>query len=335
MQRLSARRTLAVSDPTPVAVTSRSFSRHPILRSELLSRYANVTFNESGKTLAGTDLQDFLRGHVKAITALEVLDETLFSALPELQVVSKYGVGLDMIDLAAMERQGVLLGWTGGVNRRSVAELVIAFAIALRHRVPEASRDACTGTWRQIVGHELSNCTVGIVGCGHVGKEVAVLLRAFGCAVLAHDILDFPEFYAEYQVSPMGLEELLCRSDIITLHVPLDQSTRNILSGERLMLMKPGAILINTARGNLVDESAVKSMLMSGRLSGAAFDVFSMEPPEDEELLTLPNFIATPHIGGSSEEAILAMGRAAIRGLDNASVVSEVLRQAREYSTRA
>ena len=105
-------------------------------------------------------------------------------------------------------------------------------------------------------------------------------------------------------------------SDIVTLHVPLDESTNNILSADRLALMKPGALLVNTARGGLVDEDALKAMLQEERLAGAAFDVFASEPPADQELLTLPNFFSTPHIGGSSEEGILAMGRAAIRGLD-------------------
>jgi len=307
-----------MKDSTPIAVTSRSFSRHPILRAELLERYSHVTFNDGGYSLAGSDLIDFLRGHVKAITALEKLDEAVFSALPELKVVSKYGVGLDMLDMAAMERHRVLLGWTGGVNKRAVAELVITFAIALLRRVPEANQEVRTGIWRQIRGRQLSDCTVGIVGCGHIGKDVAILLRAFGCRVLAHDILDFPEFYAQHQITPLSLEELLSQSDVVTLHLPQDDSTRNMLNSERLALMKTSAILINTARGQLVDEAVLKAMLIDGRLAGAAFDVFATEPPKDMELLNLPNFLATPHIGGSSEEAILAMGRAAIAGLDAA-----------------
>lgn len=308
-----------MKDPTPVAVASRSFSRHSILRAELLARYSHVTFNDTGQSLAGLALIDFLRGHNKIITALEVLDEAVFSSLPELKVVSKYGVGLEMIDLDAMVRRGVRLGWTGGVNKRSVAELTLAFMIALLHRVPQSNAEVRAGQWRQVVGAQLTGHTVGIIGCGHIGKDLAVLLTPFDCRVLAHDILDFPEFYAKHQVLPVGLKELLCESDVVTLHVPLDDSTHNMLNAERLALLKPTAILINTARGKLVDEVALKSMLKEGRLAGAAFDVFAVEPPDDFELLHLPNFLATPHIGGSSEEAILAMGRAAIRGLETAS----------------
>ncbi len=303
---------------TRVAVTSRSFSRHPVLRDELLDRYPDTTFNDAGVKLEGAALVDYLRGHDKAICALEVLDEALFAALPKLRVVSKYGVGLDMIDLEAMEHHGVKLGWTGGTNKRSVSELVIALAIALLRHVPKVSRQALAGNWRQQVGRQLSERTVGIIGCGHVGKDLAILLGAFGCRVLANDICDFPEFYATNRITPVALEALLEEADIVTLHLPLDCSTRNILSAERLALMCPEAILINTARGNLVDETALKAMLKSGRLAGAAFDVFATEPPEDPELLGLDNFIVTPHIGGIAEEAILAMGRAAIQGLDEA-----------------
>lgn len=307
-----------------VAVTSRSFSRHPVLRAELLARYPATTFNDDGRTLKGDDLIRFLKGHEKAITGLERLDDAVFAAVPELKVVGKYGVGLDMIDLAAMRRRGVKLGWTGGVNRRAVSELVIAFAISLLRHVPLANREIRDGGWRQVFGRQLTDRTVGIVGCGHVGKDLAVLLRAFGCRVLAHDIRDFPEFYARHGVAPAGLDELLAAADIVTLHLPLDETTRNVLSAERLSLMRRDAILINAARGGLVDETALKAMLKDGRLAGAGFDVFATEPPEDRELLDLPNFLATPHIGGSAEEAILAMGRAAIRGLDEAGDPLEV-----------
>ncbi len=301
---------------TRVAVCSRSFSRHPVLRQELTDRHPDTTYNDEGRVLAGEELIEFLKGHEKAITALETLDAALFAAVPELKTVSKYGVGCDSIDLDAMAEAGVRLGWTGGTNRRSVSELVISFAVQLLRHLPQARAEVLGGVWRQHVGRQLTERTVGIVGCGHVGKDLGRLLRAFGCKVLANDILDFPDFYAECGVEPVGLEELLRQSDVVTLHLPLDETTANILSAERLALMKPDAVLINTARGGLVDEAALKGALKDGRLLGAAFDVFSTEPPEDNELLNLPNFIVSPHIGGSAEEAILSMGRAAIEGLE-------------------
>lgn len=311
-----------MKNDTPIAVTSRSFSAHPVLRAELLERYSNVLFNDDGAALSGDALIAFARGRRKLITALERLDDTVLAALPDLAVVSKYGVGTDMIDMAAMARHGIRLGWTGGVNRRSVTELVVAFMIALLRHVPLTHMEIREGVWKNRRGRQLSDRTVGIIGCGHVGKDLTVILRAFGCRVLAHDILDFPDFYAAHQVESLGLDDLLRLADIVTLHVPLDKSTRNMLGAERLALMKPEALLINAARGGLVDEVALKAMLKDGRLAGAGFDVFAQEPPGDLELLRLPNFLATPHLGGSAEEAILAMGRAAIAGLDRNAVPS-------------
>ena len=299
-----------------VAVCSRSFSRHPVLRAELLARYASVTFNETGRQLDGDDLVEFLRGHDKAITALERIDDYVLSCLPELKVIGKYGVGVDMIDMEAMRRYGKRLGWTGGVNRRSAAELALAFAIVMLRHVPAANREVLAGTWRQHVGGLLSGRTVGIVGCGHIGKDLVGLLQPFGCRILVNDIRHYGEFYSEYGIDAVALEYLLIHSDVVTFHVPLDDSTRGMLNAQGLALMKPTAVLINVARGGLVDEIALKRALMEGRLAAAAFDVFAEEPPRDNELLNLSNFLATPHIGGSAEEAILAMGRAAIHGLD-------------------
>lgn len=300
-----------------VAVCSRSFSLNPVLRAELLERYAHVTFNDAGAKLAGDSLVAFLQGHDKAITALETVDAAVIAQLPDLNVLSKYGVGLDMVDLPALRRAGIRLGWTGGVNRRSVTELVIAFMIASLRHVPAAYREVLGGTWRQHLGGHLSGRTVGVVGCGHIGKDLIPLLRAFGCPVLAHDLLDFPEFYAQHGVEATSLDDLLSRADVVTLHVPLDASTRDLIDARRLALLKPGAVLVNAARGGIVDEPALKARLQQGLLAAAAFDVFAQEPPTDTELLALPNFLVTPHIGGSAHEAVLAMGRAAIDGLDH------------------
>ena len=306
-----------MKDSTPIAVTSRSFSRHPVLRQELLDKYSEVRFNDEGQALQGQHLIDFARDRRKLITALETIDEAFLSAVPELEVISKYGVGTDMLDIEAMIRHEVQLGWKGGVNKRSVTELAISFMISMLRLVPQCNRDMRDGTWKNRKGAYLSGRTVGIIGCGHIGKDLTGVLNAFGCRVLANDIRDFPEFYANSGAQPVTLEHLLQHADVVTLHLPLDDMTRGIISAERLALMKPEAILINTARGGLVDEEAMKSALVDGRLAAAAFDVFSIEPPEDHELLRLPNFLCTPHIGGSAEEAILAMGRSAIAGLDD------------------
>ncbi len=304
----------------PVAVASRSFSRNPILRQELLDRYPRSRFNDQGTAvLSGDLLVQFLRGHDKAITGLDVLDEALFTRVPELRLVSKYGVGLDMIDLDAARRHGVSVRWTPGVNRQAVAELTICFMIALCRSVVPLAREVGAGGWRHPGGRQLSSSTIGIVGCGHVGQQVARICRAFGATIVAHDIRAYDDFYREVSVTPVTLDALLQQSDIVTIHLPLDASTRGLIGAREMRLMRPTAFLINTARGGIVDEQALKQALVEHRLAGAACDVFAVEPPADEELLLLPNFIGTPHIGGGTEEAVLAMGRAAIAGLEGTS----------------
>ena len=305
----------------PVAVTSRSFSRHPVLRAELLEQYSNVRFNDTGVELRGEELVSFLAGCEKAITGLEPIDDALLSRLPELRVVSKVGVGIDMIDLEALRRHGVRLGWARGTNANSVAELVIMFAIAALRHVPELDREVRQGIWRQPKGRLLSGRTVGIVGFGAVGRAVAELLRGFGCPVLAHDVIEHGD--APEHVRFAGLDQLLASSDIVSLHVALTDASRNLIDAAALARMGRDAVLINTARGGLVDEHALYDALVTGRLGAACLDVFAHEPPEGGPLLDLPNVFLTPHIGGSTEEAILAMGRAAIRGLDTAEVVEQ------------
>jgi len=308
-----------------VAIASRSFSKHPILRKEVLKRYPDAKFNDEGLSLNDSSLIEFLQGYEKAITALEVIDEKILSELPDLKVIGKYGVGLDMIDLNAMKKFGIKLGWLGGVNKRSVSELVVSFAINLLHRVTFANAEVRSGKWYQVKGRQLSDCTVGIIGCGHVGKDLVKLLQPFNCNILVHDILDFKDFYQKHSITPVGLEELMQKSDIITLHLPLDSSTINIISKDRLQLLKKDAVIINLARGGLIDENALKQRLIEKKIAGAALDVFAIEPPNDREFALLDNVLVTPHIGGSTEEAILAMGMAAIDGLDNSRDPSSFL----------
>ena len=300
-----------------LAVTSRSFSKHPVLRKEVLKLYPDAKFNDAGLSLAGDSLVHFLKGFDKAITALEVIDHSVLAHLPDLTVIGKYGVGLDMINLEAMDKYNVKLGWTGGVNKRSVSELVISFAISLLHRAVFANAEVRKGEWYQIKGRQLSECTFGIIGCGHIGKDLIKLLRPFGCNIFVHDIINFKEFYKKNNVKPVSLEELIHQSDVVSLHLPYDESTQNIMNRKRLGMLKQNAILINLARGGLIDEIALKEILHNRQIVGAALDVFSVEPPKDIEFALMENVIVTPHIGGSTEEAIVAMGMAAINGLNN------------------
>ena len=303
-----------------VAVAARSFNRNPQLRAELRTKYPSATFSDDAEVLQGEALVALVQGHDAVIVGLERLDDRLLEQLPELRVISKYGVGLDGLDIDAITRRGIKLGWTGGVNRRSVSELTLAFAIALFHRVPECEIPLRRGEWNKQAGRELTGKTVGIIGCGFVGKDLVRLLAPFECRILVYDIRDYPEFYAAHGVTPVGLDELLTSADVVTLHVPLDASTSGMIGAAELAKMRRGSLIINAARGGLVDEAALAGALERGHLAGAACDVFTIEPDANPRLLALPTFIGTPHIGGSALEAQLAMGRAAIDGLESARV---------------
>jgi phosphoglycerate dehydrogenase-like enzyme len=299
-----------------IAVAARSFAGNSALRAELRALYPDVTFAESAAVLAGDELVSLLRGHDRAIIGLERIDDSILSQLPELTTISKYGVGLDGLDIAAIAKRGIKLGWTGGVNRRSVAELTLSFAIALLHRIPETAFALHAGTWRKLVGRQLTGRTIGLIGCGFVGQDLVTLLAPFGCRVLAHDIRDYPDFYRQHHVTPVALPHLLQESDIVSLHVPLDHSTKGMIGAVQLSQMRPGTFIINAARGGLIDEDALADALESGHLAGAACDVYAIEPDAHPRLVGLPTFLGTPHIGGSTQEAQLAMGRAAIEGLE-------------------
>ena len=300
-----------------VAVCSRSFSRHPYLRRVLLSKFEHVKFNDDGLSLANDSLVEFLSEAELAITALETLDYYVLSNLPRLKRISKYGVGLDMIDMQAMKSLGKQLAWQGGVNKRAVAELALTMMLSIIRKIPESQSKIASGLWTQTVGNTLTEKTVGIIGCGNIGQELVRLLKPFNCRVLVNDIQDYQDFYRCNDLEARTLESLLINSDIVTLHVPLDETTKNIISKERLSLMKSNSILINTARGGLIDENALAFALKEKKIGGAGLDVFEVEPPFENELLSCSKVFPTAHIGGSAEEAIIAMGIAAIDGLDN------------------
>ncbi|MDH3240223.1 MAG: phosphoglycerate dehydrogenase [Alphaproteobacteria bacterium] len=279
---------------------------------ELGAAYPGCKINTEGERyyLSEQRVIEYLDGFDAAIVSFESINERVLSALPDLKVVSKLGVGLDKIDPAAMKAHGVRLGWRAGVNKRSVAELALALMLmCLRHVVPLNIAMRAGERPLPTLGRELSACTVGLHGCGNIGKEVARLLGPFGCSVLACDIADYADFYAIHGIEAVEMDEMLARADVVSLHLTVTEKTRGLYGAAVLDRMKPGSVLINTARGALVDQDALKARLMSGRIGAAGLDVFAVEPPDDPELLNLPSLVATPHSGACTVDARLAMGR--------------------------
>jgi phosphoglycerate dehydrogenase-like enzyme len=298
-----------------VAVASKSFSKNKFLRSTILERYPNTKFNDHGLRFDDDTLIKFLDGFEGAIIGLEVINEKVLSALPQLSVISKYGVGLDAIDTTAMRRHGVQLGWTPGVNKRSVSELVVAQMISVLRHLYDSNADVKSGAWHVRKSHQLSSQTIGIIGLGNIGQDLVKLLSSFGCELIATDTANRNDFATLNKVKLMGLSSLLKTADIVSIHTPLNNETRNLINTETLAKMKPGSILINYARGGIVNQDAVANALLDNRLGAAVFDVFEPEPPIINQLIMHQRFFGSAHIGGSSYEAIKAMGLAAIDGL--------------------
>jgi D-3-phosphoglycerate dehydrogenase len=167
------------------------------------------------------------------------------------------------------------------------------------------------------MGRQLSGRVVGVHGCGEIGKELVRLLEPFGCTVLACDIKSYADFYARHGVTPVTFDELLARSEVLSIHLTVTKLTRGLYDAATLDKLRPDCVLVNTARGHIIDEIALKERLRSRRIAAAAIDAFAVEPPVDDELLTLPNFIGTPHIGAGAEEARWLMGTTAIDGLEH------------------
>lgn len=235
----------------------------------------------------------------------------VIEAAPKLKVIGRAGVGLDNIDLEAAKERGIKVVNSPGASSRSVAELVLALMFNVARKVAFADRKMREGVWakKQCMGIELEGKTLGIVGFGRIGYQIAKIAKALGMNVLLYDPYPNEERAKEVGGKFVDLETLLRESDVVTLHVPLIDATYHLINEERLRLMKPTAILINAARGAVVDTEALVKALQEGWIAGAGLDVFEEEPlPKDHPLTKLNNVVLTPHIGASTVEAQMRAG---------------------------
>ena len=298
-----------------IVVTPPAFCKSETLKSKLSSLFPNTVYNQSTDYLSGVELLNFLKDADAAIIGRDPVTQDTLEALPQLKMISKYGVGLDNLDLNAIKQRGVELALTKGINKRSVAELTLSFMIGLCHNIFISAERMKRGEWIREGGQNLSGKTVGIIGCGNVGKEVIKILKPFGCKILINDIEDRSKFCLKQGAIKASFELLIKESDIVSLHVPLTNLTRDMINQNVLEDMKANAFLVNTSRGPVVNQSHLHRALVSKEILGAALDVFCSEPPDDIEFLQLPQLMVTPHIGGNSIEAVEAMGQGAIDNL--------------------
>ena len=300
-----------------VVATSALYHFLPEAKQQLLDKYPDAKIWDKREPLQKDRLVEFCQGHDAALISLERFDDAVLSELPELKVIAMTTAGLDHVYPEALRKHGVRVGWTAGVNRVAVAEMTISQMIDILRNLQRMSVLTHDGNWpaRQ-PGTRLEGKIVGIHGCGNIGKEVAKRLVPFDVKLLASDREDYSEFYQQHGIEAVDPDELWARADIVTIHLPLNSSTRGLYSAEVLDKMKQGAYLINLARGHIVDEEALRERLESGQLRGAAFDVFAVEPAYEHPLFGLQNFIGTPHCGSATYEDYLAMALSGIRALE-------------------
>lgn len=307
-----------------VLVGSRSFGQtFPEHLEELRAAGLEVVPNEAGRAYRAAELLELLPGMDAIITGTDELTAEVIAAAPRLKVIAKHGVGLDTVDVEAAEARGVLVRATAGAMHDSVADLALALVLALARDVVGAHAGVAAGAWRPTTGIELRGRTMGIVGIGRIGREVAHRAQAFGLEVCAHDPYPDEAWARERGVALVGLDELLERSDIVSLHAP-GGADGPLLGAMQLGRMRAGALLVNTSRGSLVDEEALAAALAAGRLGGAGLDVFAAEPPRDSPLLGLANVVLTPHVGGRTREAQRRMGEMCVRTCLDALVPERV-----------
>jgi phosphoglycerate dehydrogenase-like enzyme len=265
-----------------------------------------------GGKLTEDELRDALPGAFATLASSEPYTERVFRDAPELRIVARWGVGFDAIDVDAATRHGVVVCTAVGANHEAVADYAVSLMCTLQRGLVRNHRLITGGQWKTEFRPGLWRATVGIVGLGRIGQAVARRCRGFAMTILAYEPYPDRDFVREHGIELVSLEELLRRADLVTLHCPATPENRHLINRERLALMKPTAHLVNTARGSLVDETALHEALGTGRIAGAGLDVFEKEPLFDSALFGLDNVVLSPHVAGIDETSEIAMADRAI-----------------------
>ena len=249
------------------------------------------------------ELIELLQDYDAVIPGTEPFTRRVIESLPRLRTIARSGVGFNSIDLEAAQERGVVVSITPGANKHAVADHAFGLIIMLAHQIPANQQMVANQRWQRVPGRDVHNKTLGIIGVGNIGKQVAVRSSGFGMTLLGYDIAPDEEFGLSEFLFYVSLEHLLKHSDFITLHVPYYNLTHHMIGARELAMLKPDAYLINTARGGLIDEAALYQALVDQKLAGAALDVMENEPDFSNPLLTLDNVIWTPHVAGITFES--------------------------------
>ncbi|MDR1579126.1 MAG: phosphoglycerate dehydrogenase [Synergistaceae bacterium] len=274
-----------------------------------------IAFNPAGRPLTEEELIPLLEDCDGYLAGLDFVTARVVESCEKLKVISRYGVGVDRVDIDAASRRGIAVCNTPGVNAEAVADLALGLILSVARRIPVLDRLTKDGKWTRSTGIELSGKTIGILGLGAIGKAVAKRASGFSMRVVAFDPY-MDEAYARANgIETADFNGTVNNSDILSLHLPLNDETRHVINGEVMSGMKQGAIIINAARGGLIDEHAACELLKSGHLGGLGLDAYEEEPPAASPLFTMDNVVATPHIGAHTREATANMASLAVSNL--------------------
>lgn len=289
-----------------VLITPRSFVQSGQKALQLLKEAGyELILNESGKTFSEDEMIEQCSEVDAVIVGIDPMTQNVITRATRLKAISKYGAGLDNIDIGTATAKGIRIDKAAGTNATSVAELAVGLFFSLARWIPLISSKNKAGGWERRRGIELKGKTAGIIGMGNIGKEVARMCFGLGMEIMAYDPYINAEDQAirDYSVRLEDLPSIFKNADFISMHLPLTDETRNMVNRQTLAMMKPTTFLVNTSRGELVDEQALCFALQTEVIAGAASDVFSKEPPCDDPILGLDNFILTSHIGAFTQEA--------------------------------
>lgn len=275
----------------------------------------DLVFNQAGRPLTGEELKVLLKDCDGYIAGVDKIDAEALSDCPKLKVISRYGVGVDGVDLKAAAEKGIKVTNTPGANSEAVGELAFAMILALARKIPYLNTETRKGEWIRSTGMELSGKTIAILGLGAIGKVVARCAAGFNMNVIAYDPFINLAYCEEHQITSVSLDEAYEQADIISLHLPLLPDTKHMISDAAFAKMKQGVLVINASRGGIIDEAAAYTALKTGKLAGLGLDAFETEPPKDSVLFEFPNVIATPHTGAHTKEATDTMAKMSIDNL--------------------
>lgn len=299
-----------------VLITPRSLTKsgHPAL-ARLEEAGCELVFSTPGVQPDEAELLRLVPGCVGYLAGVEKISARVIDAARDLKVIARNGVGIDNIDLEAARRAGVEIVRAAGANARGVAELTIALMLALARDVAFSDAHLKRADWQRRRGIELCGRTLGIVGCGHIGQQVAALALALGMKVIAYDPYPDGSFRPEGEFSYAGLGEVFSASDVVSFHCPPPADGKPLVTRESLETVRKGVYLINTARAGLLSEEALLEGLNDGHVAGLALDVFAAEPPGENPLVQHDRVVATPHLGGYTAESITRAVEAAVQGI--------------------